>query len=73
MKKALEVLFGIKPANQPLLANRNYKSYRINNQPDLQSWCSALHVGALASRQSTIPVLMGNKIKWVDLHAVKNL
>ena len=73
MKKALEVLFGIKPANQPLLANINYKSYRINNQPDLQSWCSALHVGALASRQSTIPVLMGNKIKWVDLHAVKNL
>ena len=73
MKKALEVLFGIKSANQPLLANKNYKSYRINNQPDLQSWCSALHVGVLASRQSTIPVLMGNKIKWVDLHAVKNL
>lgn len=73
MKKALEVLFGIKPANQPLLANRNYKSYCINNQPDLQSWCSALQVGALASRSSTIPILMGNNIKWVDLHAVKNL
>jgi hypothetical protein len=73
MKKALEVLFGIKQANQPLLPNRNYKSYRINNQPDLQSWCSALHVGALASRQSTIPILMGNHIKWVDLDAAKRL
>lgn len=73
MKKLLEILFGIKPANQPLLANRNYKSYRINNQPDLQSWCSALHVGTLASRASTIPITMGNNIKWVDLHAVKGL
>lgn len=73
MKKLLEILFGIKPANQPLLANRNYKSYRINNQPDLQSWCSALHVGTLASRTSTIPITMGNNIKWVDLHAVKGL
>ena len=73
MKKVLEVLFGIKQANQPLLPNRNYKSYRINNQPDLQSWCSTLHVGALASRSSTIPITMGNNIKWVDLNAVKGL
>ena len=73
MKKTLEILFGIKEANQPLLANKNYRSHCITNQPDLQSWCSALHVGALASRNSTIPVLMGNKTKWVDLRTVKNL
>jgi hypothetical protein len=73
MKKALEILFGIKPANEPLLANTNYKSHHISNQPDLQSWCSSLHVGVLASRQSTIPILMGNKTKWVDLQSIKSL
>lgn len=73
MKKTLEVLFGIKEANQPLLANKNYRSCNISNQPDLQSWCSALHVGSLAIKNSTIPILMGNTTKWVDLHAIKNL
>jgi hypothetical protein len=74
MKKALELLFGIKPANEPLLANMNYKSYDVIDQPDLQSWCSALHVGALADKQSkNVPIIMGNRIKYVDLHSIKSL
>ena len=74
MKKALEILFGKKPANEPLVANTNYKSYSVINQPDLQSWCTLLHVGVLAAKQSNnVPILMGNRIKWVDLHSIKNL
>ena len=74
MKKALEILFGRKPANEPLVANTNYKSYSVINQPDLQSWCTLLHVGVLGAKQSNnVPILMGNRIKWVDLHSIKNL
>jgi hypothetical protein len=73
MKKTLEMLFGIKEANKPLLANKNYKSYCIDNQLDLQAWCLSLHVGSLAIRNSKVPILMGNKTKWVDLQAIKNL
>jgi teichuronic acid biosynthesis glycosyltransferase TuaG len=51
-----------------------HTSYSVINQPDLQSWCTLLHVGVLAAKQSNnVPILMGNRIKWVDLHSIKNL
>lgn len=72
MKKALEVLFGIKEPTNNILVNKKYTSYRVSNQPIMIDWFKELNISALTDKQSTnVPVRMGNNIKYVDLHSIK--
>lgn len=72
MKKALQILFGNKPANKPL-ANTAFRSFSNNNTPSFREWCGQFNVGVLTDKRSNnVPILMGTKIKYVDLHTIKN-
>ena len=72
MKKALQMLFGKKP-NEVNLVNNNFRSFSNNNTPSFRDWCGELNVGILADKHSSnVPILMGTKIKYVDLHTIKN-
>lgn len=72
MKKALQTLFGKKTTDKPLV-NSNFRSFSNDNTPSFRDWCCQLNVGILADKHSNnVPILMGTKIKYVDLHTIKN-
>lgn len=69
MKKLLEILFNIKPSNTDGLILHSRREPMIVT-PEFQQWCTQFNVSVLADkRSSNIPVVMGDKIKYVTLHA----
>lgn len=75
MKKALEVLFGIKPANSPFIPNDlAFSTCMPRTMPNMLEWFEKHKVGILTDKQSTnVPVRMGNIIKYVDLRSIKSM
>jgi hypothetical protein len=68
MKKLLEILFNIKPSNTDGLMFYSRREPMIVT-PEFQEWCTQLNVSVLADKRSVnIPVVMGDKIKYVTLH-----
>ena len=68
MKKLLNQLFNVKPA---VSVGLTYPSRRepIVVTPEYQQWCTQFNVSVLADRKSVnVPVLMGEKVKYVCLH-----
>lgn len=73
MKKALEVLFGIREPNKPFVPNDLAFSTCIpRSRPSMLEWFKKYNVSILTDKQSTnVPIRMGNIIKYVDLRSIK--
>jgi hypothetical protein len=68
MKQLLNQLFNVKPA---ISVGLTYSSSRVPMivTPEYQQWCTQFNVSVLADRRSVnVPILMGDKIKYVCLH-----
>jgi hypothetical protein len=69
MKKLLNQLFNVKPAVSVGLTYTSRREPMIVT-PEYQNWCTQFNVSVLADRISVnVPILMGDKIKYVCLHA----
>jgi len=74
MKKALEVLFGIKqPKKRFRPVERSFSTLIPISRPGMGEWFKRYNVGILTDRQSTnVQIRMGNIIKYVDLHSIRS-
>jgi len=74
MKKALEVLFGIREPNKLSIPSElSFSTYIPASRPNMTDWFKNHNVGILSDRQSTnVQVRMGNIVKYVDLHSIKS-
>ncbi len=74
MKKALEVLFGIrepKKLSKPI--ELSFSTLIPISRPGMGEWFKRYNVGILSDRQSTnVQIRMGNTIKYVDLHSIRS-
>lgn len=69
MKKLLQILFNIKPSEMDGLILHSRREPMIVT-PEFQQWCTQFNVSVLADKRSAnIPVVMGDKIKYVTLYA----
>ena len=67
MKKLLEILFNVKPAEPVSLTFTSRREPMIVT-PEFQQWCIQFNVSVLADKRSAnIPIIMGDKIKYVSL------
>jgi hypothetical protein len=70
MKKLLEILFNVKPAEPVGLTYISRREPMIVT-PEFQAWCIQFNVSVLADKRSAnIPVTMGDKIKYVNLQSI---
>lgn len=73
MKKALEVLFGIREPNKlskPI--ELSFSTLIPISRPGMLEWFKKYNVSILTDKQSTnVPIRMGNLIKYVDLRSIK--
>lgn len=70
MKKLLEILFNVKPAEPVGLTFTSRREPMIVT-PEFQQWCIQFNVSVLADKRSAnIPVTMGDKIKYVNLQSI---
>jgi hypothetical protein len=74
MKKALEVLFGIrepKKLSKPI--ELSFSTLIPISRPSMLEWFKRYNVGILTDKQSTnVQIRMGNIIKYVDLRNIKS-
>jgi hypothetical protein len=74
MKKALEVLFGIREPNKlskPI--ELSFSTLTPISRPGMLEWFKKYNVGILTDKQSTnVQIRMGNIIKYVDLRSIKS-
>jgi hypothetical protein len=74
MKKALELLFGIrepKKLSKPI--ELSFSTLIPISRPGMGEWFKRYNVGILSDRQSTnVQIRMGNNIKYVDLHSIRS-
>jgi hypothetical protein len=74
MKKALEVLFGIrepKKLSKPI--ELSFSTLIPISRPSMLEWFKRYNVGILTDKQSTnVQIRMGNIIKYVDLRSIKS-
>ena len=69
MKKLLNLLFNVKPSITDGLTVISRREPMIVT-PEFQQWCTQLNVSILTDKRSVnIRVVMGDKIKYVTLHA----
>lgn len=67
MKKLLEILFNVKPA-EPVGLTFTSRIQPMIVTPEFQQWCIQFNVSVLADKRSAnIPITMGDKIKYVSL------
>ena len=73
MKKALEILFGIREPNKlskPI--ELSFSTLIPISRPGMGEWFKKYNVSILTDKQSTsVPIRMGNIIKYVDLRSIK--
>ena len=74
MKKALELLFGIrepKKLSKPI--ELSFSTLIPISRPSMLEWFKRYNVGILTDKQSTnVQIRMGNIIKYVDLRSIKS-
>ena len=74
MKKALELVFGIREPNKlskPI--ELSFSTLIPISRPGMGEWFKRYNVGILSDRQSTnVQIRMGNIIKYVDLHSIRS-
>jgi len=74
MKKALELVFGIKEPNKlskPI--ELSFSTCIPISRPGMGEWFKRYNVGILSDKQSTnVQIRMGNIIKYVDLHSIRS-
>jgi hypothetical protein len=74
MKKALEVLFGIREPNKlskPI--ELSFSTLTPISRPGMLEWFKKYNVGILTDKQSiNVPIRMGNIVKYVDLRSIKS-
>ena len=74
MKKALELVFGIKEPNKlskPI--ELSFSTCIPISRPGMGEWFKRYNVGILSDKQSTnVKIRMGNIIKYVDLHSIRS-
>jgi len=74
MKKALELLFGIrepKKLSKPI--ELSFSTLIPISRPGMGEWFKRYNVGILSDKQSTnVQIRMGNIIKYVDLHSIRS-
>ena len=74
MKKALELLFGIREPNKlskPI--ELSFSTLTPISRPGMLEWFKKYNVGILTDKQSTnVQIRMGNNIKYVDLHSIRS-
>ena len=74
MKKALEVLFGIrepKKLSKPI--ELSFSTLIPISRPSMLEWFKRYNVGILTDKQSTnVQIRKGNIIKYVDLRSIKS-
>jgi hypothetical protein len=72
MKKLINQLLGTKGPDECPLVLTNYSSFKPRPiTPEYINWCKELHVSSLADRRSNkVEIIMGNKVKIVDLQSI---
>ena len=74
MKKALELLFGIRKNvhNSRIKKELSFSTLIPISRPGMGEWFKKYNVSILTDKQSTsVPIRMGNIIKYVDLRSIK--
>ena len=70
MKKLLQILFNVKPAESVGLTYVSRREPMVVT-PEFEAWCKNLNVSCLAPKQSTnVEIVMGNTIKIVDFQSI---
>lgn len=74
MKKALELLFGIKEPNKLFIPTElSFSTHTPITRLGMTDWFKDYNVGILSDKQSTnVQIRMGNVVKYVDLRSIKS-